>query len=104
MKRIDGAQPVEAWVRRVAGETIEGLVRKSMGLPVIGQFSKIMIEAAILLRHENNVIDGGIQLLIARRRSLIRCTRGSPSPATSHAAEHQAEQHNGDSPLILNPT
>ena|SRR5437016_1063853 len=103
MKRIDGAQPIEAGVGSVAGETIEGLVRKSMGLPVVGQFSKVMIEATILLRHENNVIDGGIQLPIARWRIVIRVTRRSASPATSQAAEHQAEQHNGDPPSILDP-
>jgi hypothetical protein len=62
-----------------------------------------MIEAAILLRHENNVIDGGIQLLIARWRIVIRVTRRSASPATSQEGEYQGQQRNGGSASILDP-
>ena len=69
MKRIDCTQPIEARVGRVGGETVEGLSGISVGFPVIGQFSEIMIEPTILLRHENDVIDGFIQFRIGRRRT-----------------------------------
>lgn len=37
-------------------EAVEGAIGESVGLPVATQFAEIMIEASILLRYENDVI------------------------------------------------
>src|SRR5579863_1418419 len=76
-------------------QPVKGLIRETIGGPVLTHASKIMVEAAVFLGHENDVIDA---LQVVRG---VACHQTPAAAEDNHQTRERQYREYGESRLLI---